>query len=127
MFLGMIFGIFWLLEWLDYTSNFIVMVSAASYYFDSSAAKDGQATVSLGFRFAYYNHLGSIAFASLIMAIIKMIQAIFTYMANTASEASGDNAMVKMAIACGACCLKCLEKIGDYINLSALAYMACSG
>jgi hypothetical protein len=31
----MIFGIFWVCAWLDYTSNFIVMVSASTYYFNS--------------------------------------------------------------------------------------------
>jgi len=44
----MIFGIFWVCAWLDYTSNYIVMVSAASYYFNSNLEKEGEAEVALG-------------------------------------------------------------------------------
>ena len=64
-----------------YTSQFIVQVSAASYYFDSSTEKDGYATVGWGFKFAYCNHMGSLAIGSLIIAIIRMLQLIFVYAA----------------------------------------------
>ena len=38
IFLFMLFGILWITAWLEYTCNFIVMVAASTYYFDSNAS-----------------------------------------------------------------------------------------
>jgi hypothetical protein len=70
MALYMLFGILWILAFIDYCSRFVVIVSAATYYFNSTPVADGEAEVALGFKFAYINHAGSIAFGSLIIAII---------------------------------------------------------
>lgn len=37
MALAMLFGILWIMAWLDYTGKFIIMVCASFYYFGSSA------------------------------------------------------------------------------------------
>lgn len=125
--LFMLFGILWLTAWFEYTSTFIVMVSSATYYFDSNKDREGEATVALGFKFAYLYHAGSISCGALIIAIIRFIRIVFLYLAKKAEKASGGNVMVKVVVACGACILKCIEKICDYINKSAFAYMAISG
>lgn len=67
------------------------MVSAASYYFDSNKDKDGSASVCKGFKFAYGNHMGSIAFGSFIIALIRLIKFIILYAAQTASKTGGQN------------------------------------
>jgi hypothetical protein len=77
----MIFGIFWICSWFVYTNNFIVQVSAASYYFDSNKDRDGTAQVGLGFKFAYINHMGSLAFGSFVIAIISFVKIVFVYAA----------------------------------------------
>lgn len=123
----MIFGLFWIMAWLKYTCNFICMVAASTYYFNSSANKEGQAEVAIGFKFAHFNNFGSIAFGSCIIAIVQFIRFVFLYVAQQAAKQSGDNAAVKALIACGDCILRCIEKICDYINSAALAYMAISG
>jgi len=47
-------------------------VSAATYYFNSSPGNpDGQAEIGTGFKFAYLNHMGSIAFGAFIIALIR--------------------------------------------------------
>lgn len=40
---------------------------------------------------------------------------------------SGENAAVKLLVKCGLCYVNCLEKICDYMNESAYAYMAVAG
>mmetsp|Transcript_16434 Transcript_16434/g.27866 ORF Transcript_16434/g.27866 Transcript_16434/m.27866 type:complete len:84 (+) Transcript_16434:1056-1307(+) len=45
----MLFGICWVTAWLEYSNKFVIMVSASSYYFDSSPERDGEADVGLGF------------------------------------------------------------------------------
>lgn len=52
---------------------------------------------------------------------------IFYYAAKKANSLNGENAIVKYVVRCGACYLKCIEKVCDYINTAAFAYMAASG
>lgn len=127
MFLFMLFGILWICAWLEYSSTFVVMVSATTYYFNSHAEQDGEAEVGLGFHFAFMCHAGSIAVGAFIIALIRFINIIFMYLAKQAEKQSGDNPAVKFVVAVGQCILKCLEKICDYMNDAAFAYMAVSG
>jgi len=123
----MFFGFLWVNAWLKYSSNFVVMVSASTYYFNSSPNEEGQAEVGFAFKCAHVYHTGSIAVGAFIISIIQLIRFIFMQLSKRAAEASGDNAAVKIMIACGACILKCLEKVCDYINSACFAYMAVSG
>lgn len=107
--LFMLFGILWLMAWFEYTSTFVVMVSASTYYFNSDANHEGDANVSLGFKFAYLYHAGSISCGALIIAIVRFIRIVFLYLAKKAEKASGGNIAVKIIVACGNCILKCIE------------------
>ena len=125
--LFMFFGLLWIVNFLKAQSTFITMVATATYYFDSNAERDGNADVGIGFKFAFMFHAGSLAFGSFIIAVVQFIRTVFAVLAEQAENASGDNAAVKIMIACGKCCLKCIEKIVDYINTMAYGYMAVSG
>jgi hypothetical protein len=70
MALFMFFGLLWIMAWIKYTCNFICMVAASTYYFNSNRTKDGEAEVALGFKYAHINHTGSIAFGAFIIAVI---------------------------------------------------------
>ena len=79
--LFMIFGLFWILEFMQAKTYFITMVAASTYYFDSHKERDGEANVSLGFKYAYMNHAGSLAFGSFIVALVQFIRAVFMTLA----------------------------------------------
>lgn len=127
LFLFLLFGILWINAFITAKSSFIAMVSAVTYYFDSNSERDGEAEVVLGFKFAYFYHAGSLAFGSFIIALIQMIRILFHYVAEQAKKASGDNVAVRIVVGCAECCLKCIEKVVEYINKTAYAYMAVSG
>lgn len=93
LFLFMIFGILWICAFLDYTNNFIIQVSAVSYYFDSNSAETGSASVCKGFKFAWLNHMGSIALGSLIIAIVRFIKLVVIQTAQMAAKSAGENAV----------------------------------
>ena len=116
MMVFMLFGLFWITAWINYTSNYICMVSAATYYFNSDAQNEGDAEVGLGFKFAHVNNCGSIAFGSFIIAIIKTIRVIFYYISKKAAAMNPNNKAFQFIIACGNCYLKCIEKVCDYIT-----------
>lgn len=123
----MFFGILWIIAFLKYTSNFICMVAASTYYFNSGPNSEGEAEVGFAFKAAHVHHAGSIAIGSFIIALIQFIRYAFLYLAKSAEKASGENKAVKCIVACAACILKCIEKVCDYLNASAFAYMAITG
>ena len=83
----MFFGLLWIVAWIKYTNQFIVIVSACTYYFTSDPMssnedeKEGDAEVGLAFTFTYVNHIGSIALGSFIIALVQIIRFIFLYLA----------------------------------------------
>jgi len=81
----MLFGLLWIMAWLKYTCNFICMVAASTYYWNSNPNHDGDAEVGLGFKFAYVYHMGSLAFGSFIIALVQFIRIIFIYTAKKAA------------------------------------------
>ena len=42
-------------------------------------------------------------------------------------KTGGDNRVAQAVVACAQCCLKCIEKVCDYINVSAYSYQAVTG
>jgi choline transporter-like protein 2/4/5 len=79
----MFFGILWVTAWLEYSSQFVIMVSASSYYFNSNSETDGSADVCLGFKYAIL-HTGSIAIGAFIIAIVQFIRTCFMWLAKKA-------------------------------------------
>jgi solute carrier family 44 (choline transporter-like protein), member 2/4/5 len=86
------FGIFWLIAFIVTASEFVVIVSTCTWYFSSKEQpksklnkigfgdKPGDAEVMKGFYWSWRYHCGSIAFGSLILAIVWAIRAVFEYM-----------------------------------------------
>ncbi len=123
----MVFGILWILAWWNYSGKFVVIASAVTYYFNSSAEKEGQAEVLYAVKLAHIYHTGSIAVGAFIIAVVEFIRLVFLYFARKAEQASGGNKLVKAIVCVAECILKCIEKICDYINESAFAYIAITG
>jgi hypothetical protein len=64
---------------------------------------------------------------SFIIGVIRLLKVVFVYAARKASTVSGENKVSEAVLKCGLCYINCLEKVTDYINESAYAYMAVSG
>jgi len=128
----MIFMIVWILEWIGAKVNFITMHSASTYYFSSDPKRpegeqEGDADVTAAIKATYCYHAGSLAFGAFILAAVKIIDFILTALLEHALKQSGDNAAVKLIVRCAECCMACIEKVVDYMNKSAYAYMAITG
>lgn len=125
--LYMVFGLLWVNAWIDYSCKLVTMISGATYYFNSNKDYEGGAEVCTGFYMTHFNHPGSIAFGSFIIAVVQIIRLTLLYIAKKAEKMNGDNAVVKSMIKCAQCFLACLEKVLDYINKQAFSYMAVAG
>jgi hypothetical protein len=126
----MFFGFLWITAWIEYTSRFIVIMGACTYYFNNHRDRqdeEASADIGYGFKTAYLNHMGSIAFGAFIIAVIRFIKFFLYYLAKKMEKAGGDNAAVQAAVKCAICLLNCIEKICDYLNETAFCYMAVTG
>ena len=82
--LFMFAGYLWITAWIEYTSRYIVIMGACTYYFNNNRDKPDEqesADISYGFYTAYLNHMGSIAYASFMIALIRFIKYVFYYLA----------------------------------------------
>jgi hypothetical protein len=122
----MIFGLIWLIFWIQDHTGFICMVSASTYYFSSTKVLEGSASVFTGFHLAYFKHAGSLAFGSLVHTLISIVR----YVVETASDSiakGSENAAVKVLLICAKCLVRCFESLIEYVNKISYAYMAVSG
>lgn len=76
-------------------------------------------------------HLGSIAFGSLIISIVKLIRAIIQFVENRVKSATGNNkaanCCIKFTFCCCKCCFWCLEKFLKFLNRNAYIMVAIYG
>lgn len=72
-------------------------------------------------------HLGSVAFGSLLIAIVQFARLILNYLNNKTQKLQKKNLLVKVIFCCVRCCLWCFEKCVKYITRSAYIIIATQG
>merc|ERR1719334_13650 len=99
----------------------------ASWYwtFDKDDTPSLPLLSSIGRALRY--HLGTLAFGSLIIAIIRMIRIMIEYVENKLKEYHQENPLVKCCLCFCKCCFWCLEKFMKYINRNAYIMTAVYG
>ena len=128
----MLFGFFWIMAFIISCNEFVVIVSAITWYYSDKTEPDddgipGDSDVKVGFWWSFRYHMGSLAFGSFILAIVWIIRFIFEYIGEKMIEATGNNGCTKCLIACIRCCLDCFDRFIRYLNRNAYIYMALSG
>jgi choline transporter-like protein 2/4/5 len=97
----------------------------ARYYWDEKRV--GVPCLSLAeslFR-ALVFHLGTLAFGSLIIAIVKLIRVILEYLEKKVKDKTGK--IARCLFCCCRCCLFCLEKFLKFLNRNAYIITAIHG
>lgn len=123
----LVFALVWFVFFLQASNNYVVMVTASTYYFTSTREKLGAGQVSTGIRWAWVHNFGSLAFGSIIITIIFLVRTIVYYFFKKAEKLSGENGCVKCISCVVICFLKCIEEIVEYITRAGFAYMAIAG
>lgn len=78
--------------------------------------------LSVSFKNAVIFHLGTVAFGSLIITIIRIIRTILDYVEDKLKRFNND--LTRCLICMCKCCLWCLEKFMRFINRN--AYIVCA-
>jgi len=111
--------------------QFVVAYIVADYYYapfhdDGDKDVDQCGALMEGMYHGTVTHSGSLAYGSLLIAIIEFLQKCLEY-AEKKNQEGGGNACVSCLIGTALCCLSCVKSIIEYINKNAYIDIAISG
>lgn len=113
----MVFVWFWTSRFIIAVGQLVVALSVSGWYFSRNRNQIGNKTFIKGLCLVSVYHLGTAAFGSLIIAVIKTIRAVLTYIQKKASKSKLRVAIVILAVL--KCLLWCLEKCLKFVNKQA--------
>ncbi|KAI9562773.1 hypothetical protein GHT06_010227 [Daphnia sinensis] len=122
-----LFGLFWGLFFVSALAEIVLAGAFASWYWAFNKPRDVPAyplTNSL-FRAIFY-HLGTVAFGSLIIAIIRSIRVLLEYLDRKVREYSDTCCSRTMMCLCK-CCFWMLERFMRFVNRNAFVLCAING
>jgi hypothetical protein len=121
VFLYYLFGLFWVSAFIIGCAQFIIAAACSTWYFSHQGdIAEGKASLKMGFKWIFKYHLGSIAFGSLIIAIVQFVRFIFEYYRRTAlKNKASENKIIKACLCVTSYCLYCLEKCVKFISKNA--------
>jgi hypothetical protein len=123
-----LFALLWVNGFIIAATQFVIASSTALWYFSQGTGQSAPATVRTSVKRLFKYHFGSIAFGSLILAIIQFIRLVLAYIQAQSKKLEGKNGkVIKYALTCLSCYLFCFEKIIKFLNKNAYIQIALSG
>lgn len=121
----LLFCLFWTYQFIIALGQIIISMAVAKWYFSRDKSLVGSSTVIKAIC-ASMAHIGTAAFGSLVIAIVKMIRAVLTYVQKKLKD-SGDSQLAKAIVCSCSCCMCCLDKFLQFINKNAYIQTAIFG
>ena len=124
-----LFTLFYVNALLSAFSQFIYASCASIWYFNHEKGTEGHIILT-SFKRAFKYHFGSIAFGSLIIAIVRFLMfflAIFKKRAEMSYGKKTQGKCYKCLMCCLRCCLKCITKFLEFINKHAYIMISIKG
>ena len=115
--LYMIFSWFWTSQFIVAVGQLVVALSISLWYFNRSRNLVKNSTFFRALWLVSFRHLGTAAFGSLIIAIVKTVRAISTYIQKRCTKSKLRIAVVILSVL--KCLLFCVEKCLKFINKQA--------
>jgi len=123
-----LFGLFWGLFFVSAFGEMVLAGAFASWYWALDKSRDVPtfALTASTARTTRY-HLGTLAFGSLIIAILRMIRVMLQYIEDKIKEKGMDNIFTKIVLCLCKCGFWCLEKFMKFLNRNAFIITASYG
>ncbi|XP_062578584.1 choline transporter-like protein 1 isoform X1 [Saccostrea cucullata] len=119
-----IFGLLWITAFIIACQDFVIASAIATWYFKRDKSSMGCPILTGIWRVMRY-HMGSIAFGSFIIALVRLARLILAYIQSRLRDKSG--AVVDFILKVLQCCLWCFEKFLAYLNRNAYIEIAIFG
>eukprot|EP00276_Gloeochaete_wittrockiana_P000795 CAMPEP_0184672956 /NCGR_PEP_ID=MMETSP0308-20130426/86409_1 /TAXON_ID=38269 /ORGANISM="Gloeochaete witrockiana, Strain SAG 46.84" /LENGTH=573 /DNA_ID=CAMNT_0027120383 /DNA_START=56 /DNA_END=1777 /DNA_ORIENTATION=- len=120
-----LFGLLWTYQFIVAIGLTTLAGAFAAYYFTSDKKAVEQLAVWSSFGRVFRYHLGSLAFGSLLIAIIQLIRAIMAYLHRQAQLAQ--NQIAQFIFGAIQYCLLCFERFLQFLNKNAFIMIAIYG
>ena len=122
-----VFGFVWIIEFKIFLTQMALALIVAYWYFDHGNGPKHHHKIIQAYWTALRYHLGSIAFASLLLTIVKFIKWFLAYLQRKVYKQGFDgNKMVKFVCGCVGCYVRCFERFIKFLDKNALIAMAYS-
>jgi len=112
-----VFGMFWMLELANAMGAFVVSFAVVGWYYTPKPKNHNWCGLVKGYLYACTVHLGTLAFGSFFIAILRFVRLILSAVVK-ASEAEG-NAVAACIAKILICCISCFKKFFEMINKNA--------
>uniref|UniRef100_A0A0B7AP80 Choline transporter-like protein n=1 Tax=Arion vulgaris TaxID=1028688 RepID=A0A0B7AP80_9EUPU len=121
-----LFMLFWLVNFVAALGQLTLAGSFASWYWAFDKSKDvPRFPLFKAFYICFRYHLGSLAFGSLLIAIVQLIRTFLDYLDHKLK--GSENPVAKFFLKCLKCCFWCLEKFLRFLCKNAFIMMAIYG
>lgn len=124
-FLYLLFCWFWASQLIVAFGELVSALSISCWYFTRDKKSEGNTTVIWSFKTALFKHFGTVAYGSLVIAIIKTIRAVIAYLQKKAKKSG--NKLLQYILCMIQCCMWCLEKCMKFLNKNAYIQTAIHG
>lgn len=124
----MFVGLIWVSAFLVSCNDFVIMVSAISWYFSrkTDGGEEGHSNVWEGFHWIYRYNGGTLVFGSIILSFVWIIRGFFDWLGEKLHEKHHENACARCCLATCLCCLDCTDRFIRYLTENAYIYCALS-
>ena len=122
-----LFGLLWTNQFLQALGYMTIAGSVAEYYWTLDKSTMRRLPIFRSFYRTMRYHLGSIAFGSLIIALVQVLRLVLEYVDRKTRAAQNGNKFVKAAMLCCKCFLWCFEKCMKFLNINAYIIVAMKG
>lgn len=123
-----VFGSLWINAILGAITTFVVASACCMWYYSHGPGAELDSPILKGFWMAFRYHFGSLAFGSLILAIIQFMQlALEAFKKQAEATGADNNQLMEYIINCLRCCMACVERIVQFINKTAYIQIALRG
>ena len=126
------FGAIWIITFSDALQFTALAGAICDWYFCMDKSKrqggcDAATTLFRSYLRVVRYHLGSIAFGSFVVAVVKSIKYILAYISSQVQAQFPGNVAVKILIAVLNCCVACFERLVKYLTETAYIQVAIWG
>jgi hypothetical protein len=121
-----VFGVVWSALFVIGSSVTVVNVAVARFYFTAKGEARPFAPVMHATGTVARYHLGSVAFGTLVIAIVVIIRIWFAMLQSQLKKLK-ENSTVRMVLCCVNCCLSCFQRFLEFITSHAFVQIAITG
>jgi hypothetical protein len=123
-----VFGTLWCNAFIQAMGIFVIASACCMWYYSHGPGESPNFPILSSYKMVFRYHFGSLAFGSLILAIVQFLQlAVEAFKKQAESSGANQSKAFEYIINCLRCCLACVERIVQFINKTAYIQIALRG